>query len=173
MHNPKKFFFLLIAPLIFMSCSYVKINSVVDQQNSKKFKKILVIFPEPQYLFDHFTPRLEKALEVEFLKYHLVHEFFTYKTEPSKLELNSNKSPIPPSKLENKDLLLIINPWKYSAMDGLVRKVTFEVVGISMEDKKEVWKSVLEVFANLGPSSQKEKIAQGIVGGLAKDGLIE
>jgi hypothetical protein len=167
------FIFLLIVSQLVTSCaSFSSLYSVVDNQNPQTYKKVLIVFcAEPKY-FEYFMLRFETSLEAEFSKYDAEYEFYSYEPEPINLELNSNNSPIPSSKFENKDLFIFIQPRNITMTYNSAMTFNLEAVGTSIEDKKEVWKLWIESIYDRGTDRQSEVIVQAIFSRLAKDGLI-
>lgn len=161
----------IILSLTIFSCG-VSIKSVVDTQNPKVYDDLLIVIPKPDY-FRFFVPKFKTTLEEQLKPYDIDYEILIVEPQSKKLELNNNDNVIPSKSKEGKDLIVYLLPRNVFILDNLIRNFNYEIIGISTESEKEVWKSFMEVKCQFGPSSQKEKISQLLLNQLNKDGVIK
>jgi hypothetical protein len=157
--------------LTFVSCG-VSIKSVVDNQNPKVYNNLLFVIPKPDY-FKFFVPKFQITLEEQLKSYNVKYDIHIVEPKSKKLELDSEQESIPNELIEDKDLIIYLLPRNVFILDNLIRNFDYEIIGVSTESEKEVWKSFMEVKCQFGPSSQKEKIAQIFLTQMNKDGVIK
>lgn len=161
----------IILSLTIVSCG-VTINSVVDTQNPKVYDDLLIVIPKPDY-FRFFVPKFKTTLEEQLNLYNIDYEILIVEPMSKKLELNINDNVIPIASKEGKDLIVYLLPRNVFILGNLIRNFEYEIIGVSTEYEKEVWKSFMKVKCQFGPSSQKEKISQLFLNQLNKDGVIK
>ena len=172
----KKLITLSLITILLTSCG-VSIQSVVDSSTIKEpYKNILIVIPYEKYSTGNFSEKLKEKLEIEFNNENKKVEFLLVEINNEKLTLNQNDNVN--SKIDNavqadkKDIVLIFRPTNLSYHNGALLSASYELTGIDVLTKREVWKATFNSNSSLGPALFAEKSARTIFEKLKADKIL-
>jgi hypothetical protein len=163
--------FLLAGLIISLSSCSVYIKSIAEKDVSNKYTNLLIVIPTNPY-FKNFVNHLKNDLSVEFSKSSVNSYIYVVEPQPEKLTLNDSTSIIPTSIKENKDLILYMIPRKVFILNSLIHSFTYEIVGIDHKNDKEIWKSLVQIGCQMGPTPVSKKVATIFFNQLVQDNII-
>ncbi|WJJ97869.1 hypothetical protein [Algibacter luteus] len=172
----KKLITLFLTSIILISCG-VSIKSVVDSSAIKEpYSNPLIVIPFEKNSTRNFSEKLEEKLEIEFNNDNKKVEFLLVEQGSQKLALNQNDDVN--SKIDNavrtdqKDIVLIFKPTNLSYYNGGLQSATYQLTGIDVTTKKEVWKATFNSNSSFGPALFAEKSAKTIFEKLKTDKVL-
>ena len=162
--------------LILSNCG-AKIESVVDRSvTDKTYENPLIVIFYKAYSTKNFTKKLKDKLEIEFTNDNQKVAFLLFEQKKDKLELNKSddiNADITQAVQRNQnDIVMIFRPIKLSYYNGGLNSATYELTGIDVLTKKEVWKAKLNSNSSFGPALFAEKSAQLIYEKLKSDKIL-
>jgi hypothetical protein len=172
----KQYITVFLTFILLTSCG-VSIDSVVDSAAIKEpYKNPLVVIPYEKYSTRNFSEKLEEKLQIEFDNHNKKVEFLLVERASEKLALNQNENVN--SKINNaiirdqKDIVLIFKPTNLSYYNGGLQSATYQLTGIDVATKKEVWKAEFNSSSSFGPALFAEKSAKVIYEKLKADKVL-
>lgn len=171
----KKLLILYTIALILSSCG-ATIHTIVDANISQPYQNPLIVIPYQQSRTYNFTNTLKERIEFTFNTHDEKAEVLHLKQANETLTLNANDSFEDKINYaiihDDKDLLILFKPKNLHFVDGILRTVIYEIVGIDTQTNKEVWKANLNSSSSVGPSLFANKCAQLIYSKLKYDGIL-
>lgn len=168
----RKIFALILLSIILTSCG-VSIDSVVDKNLNRVYYKPLIVIPYEPGATRNFSNKLKEKLEIILQEEGKKADFIIFPKENNTLELNQgdaiNERIGRAIVNGDKDILLIFKPTHLQFMDGGLQSATYELVGIDVNTKKEIWKAKFNSSSSWGPALFAEKSAQVIFDKLRED----
>lgn len=172
----KKLISIFLIAVLLTSCG-VSIKSVVDSSAiNEPYKNPLIVIPYEKYSTSNFSEKLKEKLEIEFNNENKKFEFLLVEQKSKKLALNQNDNVN--SEIDNairtdqKDIVLIFKPTNLSYYNGGLQSATYELTGIDVLTKKEVWKATFNSNSSFGPALFAEKSAKIIFEKLKADKIL-
>jgi hypothetical protein len=172
----KKLITLILTVILLTSCG-VSIKSLVDSSAIKEpYKNPLIVIPYEKYSKENFSEKLMEKLEIEFYNENKKVEFLLVEQGSEELALNQNDDIN--SKIDNairndpKDIVLIFKPTNLAYYNGALQSATYQLNGIEVFTKKEVWKATFNSNSSFGPALFAEKSAQKILEKLKSDKVL-
>ncbi len=168
----------LFLTFILLAGCGVSIKSVVDKAAIKEpYVNPLIVIPYVKYNTKNFSEKLKEKLIVEFNNENRKVEFLLIEQRPEKLALNQSdymNSRIDDAvQADQKDIVLVFKPTNLSYYNGGLQSATYELTGIDVATKKEVWKATFNSSSSFGPALFAEKSAKTIFQKLKTDKVIQ
>jgi hypothetical protein len=170
----RKIFTVAIAILMFSSCG-VTLQSVVQTELAKTYNNPLIVIPF-EYQTEYFTNNLKRNFKEVFDLNNKKVEILLIEISKEELALNSNDGN--EIKINNaimqdkKDLILIFKPVKLQYYNGGLQSASYQITGIDLETKREVWKANFSSSGSFGPSTFAKTSVQKIYQKLKDDKIL-
>ena len=158
--------------ILFSSCG-VKLQSVVQSGLTNVYENplLVILYGENQTWF--FSNDLKNTLEETFSLNHQKVEILLIETSKNKLVLNATddiemqiNNVI---KRDNKDLVIIFKPVRLGYSNGGLQSASYQLIGVDVGTKREVWKADFSSSGSFGPSTFAKASAQKIYQKLKED----
>lgn len=173
----KKIYLLVLIAVLFSSCA-VQIESVVDNSLFEKpYTNPLIVLSYDNYNIQRFSNELKENLELQFKAENKKVEVRDFNLMGSALSLNARKGVNQEINdilsNDNKDLLLVFKPTDITLENGGYRVFTYQLTGIDVNSKKEVWKANFTATrGNFGAAKMAEQASEIIYEKLKTDKVL-
>lgn len=160
--------------LMLISCG-VKMESIVDENLTKRYQKPLLVIPYQQDL-SGFVAKLKRKIEGTFAQSNQEVKVLGFLQAERGLALNEESKAdrmISEAVAVNKnDLVIIFQPGKFEFSNGALQVAAYQLVGMDVQSKKEVWKANFKVTGTFGAGTMAKTAAEKIYLQMKKDRII-
>lgn len=167
--------FLFTALVFVLSGCGVTLDSVVDNNLSKHYENPLLVIPYSEESFN-FSKNLKYNIEGVFSQNKQKAEVLLIAIQKEELKLNNNNKndALISNKVmsDSKDLVVMFRPQKLQYSNGSLQTASYQLVGIDVDTKREVWKANFSSSGSFGPSTFAKKSAEKIYLQLREDGVL-
>jgi len=157
------------------SCG-VTLESVVQTGLTKKYVNPLIVIPHDIYQAAYFAKNLKKNFEETFKLNNQKVEVLLITVSQDNLSLNSSDSNEilinDAISKDKKDLIIIFKPIKLQYNNGALQSASYQLIGVDIETRKEVWKANFNSSGYFGPSTFAKASAQKIFQKLKDDKIL-